>query len=129
MNQCIRFPLVALCILVSIAAIWSQAFAEEFVINGDFETEAEEFIVWPGYVGGSNDAGDMNPDEVPEWLGTGQKHSTPRRSRLRHPGTDGRRAGAPERSLAQTHRRKGRRTNRKSAQRVLRQTRQALQAK
>ncbi len=71
MNPCIRFPQVALCFVVAIAAMGSQAFAVELVFNGDFETEAEEFIVWPGYIGGSNDAGDMNPAEIPEWFGTG----------------------------------------------------------
>jgi hypothetical protein len=77
MNQSIRLPRIALCFLVSIAAIWSQASAMELVINGDFELEAEEFIVWPGYVGGSNEAGDINPTEVPEWFGTGGRGINP----------------------------------------------------
>ncbi|MDG2383169.1 MAG: PEP-CTERM sorting domain-containing protein [Pirellulaceae bacterium] len=51
--------------------------AEEFVINGDFETDVEEFIVWPGYVGGTNDQGDVNPDEIPEWVGTGGRGINP----------------------------------------------------
>ncbi len=49
----------------------------EFVINGDFETDIEEFVVWPGYVGGTNDAGEANPDEVPEWFGAGGRGINP----------------------------------------------------
>jgi hypothetical protein len=78
MNRSIRFAHVVLSFLVSIAAICSsETFAVELVSNGDFELEAEEFIVWPGYVGGSNEAGDMNPAEIPEWLGTGGRGINP----------------------------------------------------
>lgn len=46
--------------------------ATEFVINGDFETDHGEFVVWPGYVGMSNEAGDaFNPGEIAEWVGEG----------------------------------------------------------
>ena len=76
MNQLIRFPLVTLCFFVS-SAISSATFAVELVINGDFELEAEEFVVLPGYVGGSNDAGEMNPAEIPEWFGTGGRGINP----------------------------------------------------
>ena len=51
--------------------------ANELVINGDFETDVEEFVVWPGYVGGANDAGDSNPNEVPEWFGSGGRGINP----------------------------------------------------
>jgi hypothetical protein len=35
------------------------------VINGDFETGADGFTNWPGYVGAPN------PDAIPGWTGTG----------------------------------------------------------
>ncbi len=44
--------------------------AAELVVNGDFEKDVEEFVVWPGYVGGAGDAG-VNPAEISEWIGTG----------------------------------------------------------
>ena len=58
-------------VAILFASLLSSIVAEEFVINGDFETDFEEFIVWPGYTGKANEAGDVNPDEVPEWIGNG----------------------------------------------------------
>ena len=70
-------------IFINVMAIGAMFFtaptllANELVINGDFETDVEEFVVWPGYVGGANDAGDSNPNEVPEWFGSGGRGINP----------------------------------------------------
>ncbi len=39
--------------------------AYEAVMNGNFETNADRFTVWPGYIGGEN------PDEIAGWTGSG----------------------------------------------------------
>lgn len=44
--------------------------AAELVVNGNFEADVEEFVVWPGYVGAAGDAG-VNPAEISEWIGKG----------------------------------------------------------
>ena len=77
MNHCARLSYVVLYFLVSMGAIFSPSYAVELVANGDFETDIEEFIVWPGYVGASNDAGEMNPPEIVDWLGTGGRGINP----------------------------------------------------
>ena len=58
----------SLCVLFLLAGFSSAA---ELIVNGDFETDWDEFVVWPGYVGATNDDGDQNPAEVPEWTGSG----------------------------------------------------------
>jgi hypothetical protein len=51
----------------------SSAWGQEFVLNGDFETDVDQWIVWPGYVNGvdPNDANRFNPSEITDWLHTG----------------------------------------------------------
>jgi len=39
--------------------------ADEFVLNGDFETDLDLWVTSPGYVGGDN------PPEITDWIGTG----------------------------------------------------------
>ena len=40
------------------------------LVNGDFETGADQFVQWPGYVGGTGDAG-TNPAQITGWTGDG----------------------------------------------------------
>lgn len=44
--------------------------ASVVIANGDFEQDAELFVVWPGYVGGANPTG-TNPATIPGWTHTG----------------------------------------------------------
>ena len=44
-------------------------YGADFVVNGDFETGVDAFVVWPGYVGGGNPG--ENPAQIPDWSGTG----------------------------------------------------------
>ncbi len=46
------------------------------VINGDFETDANLFVQWPGYTGGTGAAG-TNPDQISGWLGDGGRGINP----------------------------------------------------
>ena len=70
----------ALNTLLFLILTWSicsfQCAAEEFISNGDFEADAEEYVVWPGYVGGVGDAGE-NPIEITDWFGTGGRGINP----------------------------------------------------
>lgn len=54
----------------------SLSFAQPVVVNGDFESEAGSFVVWPGYVDGAGDAG-VNPSDINGWLGTGGRGVNP----------------------------------------------------
>ena len=49
--------------LFLIVSLPSGAMAQ--VVNGDFETDAALFEVWPGYTGGAN------PDDISGWTGAG----------------------------------------------------------
>lgn len=70
-----RWMLNPLCVFMLVFA--SHLSAAELVVNGDFETEWDSFVVWPGYVGGANDDGDTNPIDVPEWTGSGGRGINP----------------------------------------------------
>ncbi|MBJ44633.1 MAG: hypothetical protein CMJ80_15400 [Planctomycetaceae bacterium] len=54
-----------------LVTLFATTGAEEFVINGDFESNRDEFVAWPGYVGHTDpDTGDVNPN-VDDWFHTG----------------------------------------------------------
>ena len=72
-----RVRWLSLLCLTGSLLMHDPAQAAEYVINGDFETDHLEFIVWPGYTGGTNDQGDINPDEIPEWYGAGGRGINP----------------------------------------------------
>ncbi|MGK0190242.1 MAG: hypothetical protein ACI9R3_006065 [Verrucomicrobiales bacterium] len=61
------FQRTAFAILLMIPV---AANAAVVVANGDFEQDVDLFVAWPGYVGGSNDAG-TNPAAIPGWTNTG----------------------------------------------------------
>ncbi len=46
------------------------------VINGDFETDTNLFVAWPGYTAFTNDAG-TNPDQIVGWAGDGGRGINP----------------------------------------------------
>ncbi len=45
--------------------------AEPMIVNGDFESDVEGFVVWPGYVGNGN------PDAISGWRGGGSHGINP----------------------------------------------------
>lgn len=71
MNRFVRFSRTAICFLVASILVAGVSLATELIANGDFQTDFEEFVVWPGYVGGTDAAGEMNPPEIVDWIGTG----------------------------------------------------------
>jgi hypothetical protein len=52
-------------------AFFPQPVRAQIVANGDFETGAEAFVEWPGYIGGAN------PVEIPSRIGTGGRGINP----------------------------------------------------
>ena len=68
MDMVFRFSSVCVCLAVTL----SPVVANELVINGDFNTDAELFTTWPGYVANGD-----NPAEVPDWFGEGGRGINP----------------------------------------------------
>ncbi|MCB1096156.1 MAG: PEP-CTERM sorting domain-containing protein [Verrucomicrobiae bacterium] len=62
LHSCVALGVLSFTGLTASAAV--------VVANGDFEQDAELFVVWPGYVGGTNDSG-TNPAAIPGWTNTG----------------------------------------------------------
>ncbi len=46
--------------------------ADEFVSNGDFETDVDLWVTWPGYA-----AGGSNPPDITDWMGSGGRGINP----------------------------------------------------
>jgi MYXO-CTERM domain-containing protein len=53
-------------------SVASPALAQNLVVNGDFETDTDLFVTWPGYV-----ANGENPAEITGWTGEGGRGINP----------------------------------------------------
>lgn len=58
--------LIAAMIGLLVAALTSPGFAQNLVVNGDFETDADLFVTWPGYI-----ANGANPATITGWAAVG----------------------------------------------------------
>ncbi len=58
--------LVAAMMVLFAAVLTTPGFAQNLVVNGDFETDTELFVTWPGYVGSG-----ANPTTISGWTTVG----------------------------------------------------------
>jgi hypothetical protein len=65
-----RDSLVVLICTVGVATGWTTASGQEFILNGDFQQDIDQWVAWPGYVNGTNENG-TNPPEISEWFHMG----------------------------------------------------------
>jgi hypothetical protein len=68
-NFCVWVQRALACGAVMLGTL--PCWGDPVVVNGDFESATDGFVVWPGYVGNGN------PDDVSGWVGSGGRGVNP----------------------------------------------------